>query len=44
MYVKGYVAEIENPVASRVMVERIAVPESIAKAAIEHAATRYEIA
>jgi len=38
------VAEIENPAASRVMVARIAFPESRVKAATEHAATRYEIA
>ena len=37
-------AEIENPVASRVMVARIAFPERRVKAATEHAATRYEIA
>ncbi len=37
-------AEIENPVASRVIVARIAFPERRVKAATEHAATRYEIA
>jgi len=38
------VAEIENPVASRVIVPRIAFLERRVKAATEHAATRYEIA
>jgi len=33
------VAEIENPVASRVMVARIAFPESSVKAAMEPEAT-----
>ncbi len=37
-------AEIEKPVTSRVIVARIAFPESRVKAATEHAATRYEIA
>jgi len=38
------VAEIENPVASRVMVARIASPENRVKAVTEDAAARYEIA
>ena len=39
MYVRGYVAEIENPVASRVIVARTVFRESSVKAAMEPEAT-----
>jgi hypothetical protein len=40
VYVRGYVAEIENPVTSRVIVARIAFPENSVKAATEHDAMK----
>jgi hypothetical protein len=40
VYVRGYVAEIENPVTSRVIVARIGFPENSVKAATEHDAMK----